>query len=64
MTEEERQRILADAKSFFRTRIADNHIMNTEKLTSLKMFNINPFTHKYLAQFAFGDSTPESMAKA
>lgn len=64
MTETERQQILSDAKRFFRTRIAENHIVNTQKLTSLSKFNINPFTHKYLAQFAFGDSTPESMAKA
>lgn len=64
MTEAERQQILTSAKAFFRTRIAENHIANTAKLTSLRKFNINPFTHKYLAQFAFGDSTPESMAKA
>lgn len=64
MTEAERQAILSSAKTFFRTRIAENHKANTEKLTSLSKFNINPFTHKYLAQFAFGDSSPESMAKA
>jgi hypothetical protein len=64
MTDEERRRILDSAKQFFRTRIAENHKANTEKLTSLAKFNINPFTHKYLAQFAFGDSSPESMAKA
>ena len=62
MTEAERQAILSSAKTFFRTRIAENHKANTEKLTSLSKFNINPFTHKYLAQFAFGDSSPESMA--
>ncbi len=64
MTEAERQQILLQAKSFFRTRIAENHIANTKKLSSLDQFNINPFTHKYLARFAFGDSSPESMAKA
>lgn len=64
MTELERQEILDKAKIFFRTRIAENHIANTKKLVSLEKFNINPFTHKYLAQFAFGDSSPESMAKA
>ena len=64
MTEEERQEILSAAKQFFRDRIARNHIVNTEKLNSLSNFNINPFLHKYLAQFAFGDSSPESMAKA
>lgn len=64
MTENERQQLLAQAKDFFRTRIAANHIKNTEKLGTIDEFNINPFTHKYLAQFAFGDSSPESMAKA
>ena len=64
MTETERQSILSSAKTFFRNRIAENHKANTEKLTSLSKFNINPFTHKYLAQFAFGDSSPQSMAKA
>ena len=64
VTEAERQAILSSAKSFFRARIAENHKANTEKLSSLEKFNINPFTHKYLAQFAFGDSSPESMAKA
>lgn len=64
MTVAERQQILSNAKQFFRTRIAENHIANTTKLSTLDKFNINPFTHKYLAQFAFGDSSPESMAKA
>lgn len=64
MNESERQAILSSARTFFRTRIAERHKANTEKLSSLSQFNINPFTHKYLAQFAFGDSSPESMAKA
>ena len=56
--------LLVQAKTFFRTRIAANHKQNTEKLSDVRQFTINPFTHKYLAQFAFGDSSPESMAKA
>lgn len=64
MTEAERQIILEKAKVFFREKVAVNHKTNTEKLTSLSKFNINPFTHKYLANFAFGDATPENMAKA
>lgn len=64
MTEQERLEILEKSKMFFRKRIAEKHKTNTAKLTSLGEFNINPFTHKYLAQFAFGDSSPESMAKA
>ena len=64
MTEAERQGIILQAKDFFRTRIAERHVANTKKLSAPGEFNINPFTHKYLAQFAFGDSSPESMAKA
>lgn len=64
MNEVERRQIISSAKQFFRGRIAENHIANTRKLASLRQFNINPFTHKYLAQFAFGNSSPESMAKA
>lgn len=64
MTQKEKQDILDAAKDFFRTRIAPNHISNTEKLQDISEFNVNPFLHKYLAQFAFGDSSPESMAKA
>lgn len=64
MNEIEKQTILIKAKDFFRKRIAENHKNNTKKLTSLDKFNVNPFTHKYLAQFAFGNSSPENMAKA
>jgi hypothetical protein len=64
MTKDEKQQILDAAKTFFRTRIAPNHNRNTEKLKDISEFNVNPFLNKYLAQFAFGDSSPESMAKA
>ena len=56
--------IIEKAKEFFKERIVSNHLENTKKLKDLKEFNINPFTHKYLAQFAFGNDDPESMAKA
>lgn len=64
MTEQEKQEILSKAKHFLRTRIAENHKHNTEKLKNIAEFNVNPFLNRYLAQFAFGDSSPESMAKA
>ena len=64
MTESERRALLEQAKDFFRSRIAANHVKNTQKLRDVSMFNVNPFIHKYLAQFAFGDSSPENMAKA
>lgn len=64
MTEAQKQDILEKAKVFFRDRVAKNHKANTLKLKSLSNFNINPFTHKYLANFAFGDSSPINMARA
>lgn len=64
MNEKERKEILEKSKKFFRDRVAKNHKNNTEKLTNLDKFNINPFTHKYLANFAFGNASPENMAKA
>lgn len=64
MTEQEKGRILEAAKKFVRERIAPSHIRNTKKLADIREFSINPFLHKYLAQFAFGNSSPESLAKA
>lgn len=63
MTEQEKQEILDSAKKFVRERIAPNHISNTRKLSALKEFNVNPFLEKYLAQFAFGDASSQSMAR-
>lgn len=64
MTEQEKQHILSAAKDFFKTKIAPNHNENTIKLSDIREFKINPFLTKYLARFAFGDSSPESIAKA
>lgn len=63
MTEQEKRIILNAAKDFVRERIAPNHITNTQKLCSLREFNVNPFLEKYLAQFAFGDASAQSMAR-
>lgn len=63
MTEEERIAILEKSKAFFKKHIVESHIRNTANLSSLKKFNVNPFLHRYLAQFAFGNSDPESLAK-
>lgn len=60
----DRQKILAAAKDWFRDSVAQNHIVNTEKLVDPKAFNINPFTAVYLANFLTGNSSPESIAKA
>lgn len=63
MTEDERLLILEKSKNFFKEEIVKSHIKNTEKLSSINEFNINPFIHNYLAQFSFGNSDPESLAK-
>lgn len=63
MNETERLALLKKSKVFFKENIVQNHIQNTQKLTSPNKFNINPFMHKYLAQFAFGNASPESLAK-
>lgn len=64
MEKKERKHILDNAKKFFKNNVAEKHLKNTKKLKKLKEFNVNPFTLRYLANFAFGDSTPENMAKA
>ena len=64
MNKKERREILQKAKEFFRTRIADRHRKNTEKLVNIKELNVNPFLHSYLANYVFGEATPETLAKA
>ena len=64
MEDNERLLILEKSKKFFKEKIVRSHIKNTTKLNSVSEFNINPFLHSYLAQFAFGNSDPESLAKA
>lgn len=64
MTEQQRQDILVKAKEFFKNTIAINHVKNTEKLKDISQFKVNPFLDKYLANYAFGDSSSTSIAKA
>ena len=63
MNDIEKEAILSAAQKFFREKLAENHLKNTEKLITEDEFNINPFTWRYLAKFAFGDTSPESLAK-
>ena len=63
MTEKERNEILEKSKSFFQKEIVSNHVKNIRKLSKQSAFNINPFTHKYLAQSTYGDTSSESLAK-
>lgn len=60
----DKDKILENAKEWFNQTVAENHIVNTEKLIDPNEFNINPFTAVYLANFLTGNSEPESIAKA
>lgn len=64
MTEQEKIALLTTAKDLFRNSFAANHYRNTEGLDKISKFNINPFLHKYLTMFAFGEDTPMNRAKA
>lgn len=64
MTEQQRIEIIEKAKVFFQKNIIDKHVSNTKKLYDINKFNINPFTVKYLSNFAFGDDEPRNIAKA
>jgi len=60
----DKDKILLDAKEWFKESFAKSHIVNTEKLVDPSQFNINHFTAVYLANFLTGNSDPESIAKA
>ena len=64
MNKKKRLEILKNAKAFFKNNIVEKHIKNTEKLKEVKEFKINPFLVNYLANFAFGNTSKESIAKA
>lgn len=64
MNNSKKELILKKARSFFKKSIAESHANNTAKCAQLKEFNVNPFTVHYLASFAFGDESPESLARA
>ena len=63
MNDAERKEILDKSKEFFANEIVPKHLRNTIRASKLSAYNVNPFLVNYLAQFAFGDTTPESLAK-
>ena len=63
MTSDEKKLILQNARSFFRNKIAKNHVKNLKKLSSLSAFDYNPFLLDYLANFYSGNGSAESMAR-
>ncbi|PRA12135.1 restriction endonuclease [Arthrobacter sp. MYb211] len=62
-TANERRIILEKLDTWFDEHIAKNHVINTNKLVKISEFNINHFTLHYLAEFSFGEITPQSIAK-
>lgn len=64
MDKNTQEEIIRKSKIFFEDKIAANHLKNTNKLTKLSKFNYNPFVTTYLANYAFGEATPENIAKA
>lgn len=64
MTEQERAAIIDKFKDWFRDNLAFRHKANTEKLTDITEFKINPFLLHYLSSFLEGNTNPDSLAKA
>lgn len=62
--EDEKTQILNNAREWFRSTIAANHIVNTLKLVDPNEFKINPFLAVYLSNFLTGNTSPEGIAKA
>jgi hypothetical protein len=64
ITPKQKKEILERATAWFEEVIIKNHIKNTTKLIKPKEFNINPFLVSYLAQFAYGEVTAQTLARA
>jgi len=62
--EEFNQEVLRKAGNWFIDVVLANHKKNTEKLTDISQFQINPMLHPYLATFIEGEVTPKSLATA
>jgi hypothetical protein len=58
----ENQKVLDEAKSWFKSTIIEKHIKNTKKLSRPSEFNINPFLTPYLSHFFNGEVTNEGVA--
>lgn len=62
MNDTEKKKLLSDIKDFFQDSIISNHLTNTNRL-QLSDFNRNPLLESYLANYAFGDNSAESIAR-
>lgn len=65
MDDNKRNKIIENAKTFFRDEIVQNHIKGAcNRASKLSEYNVNPFLFKYLANFLTGNDDPKSIAKA
>lgn len=65
MDNNQRKKIIENAKSFFREEIVASHINGAcFRASKLSNYNVNPFLFKYLANFLMGDDHAESIATA
>lgn len=60
----DKEKIIEIFKDWFRNELVISHKKNTEKLVSVKEFNINPFLVYYLSNYLEGDSDSINLAKA
>lgn len=63
MNPTDRDTILLGFKNWFKDSLVESHKRNTEKLSDITKFNINPFLLHYLAYYLEGNSLPQSLAK-
>lgn len=62
MTTEQKAQVLSKARDLWEV-ILKKHVANTEKLRRLNDFQWNPFTIKYLPNYAYGDASSRNIAK-
>jgi hypothetical protein len=63
MNDQERIELILKFKIWFKDSLIDSHLRNTNKLTNLEEFQINPLLLYYLANYLEGNSDPKSLAK-
>ncbi len=63
-TTPENQKVLNEARNWFKTKIVARHISNTQKLVDASAFDINPFVTPYLSAFLTSEISAKGIAKS
>lgn len=63
-TSVDNEKVLKEAREWFKTKIVTRHLANTKKLVKSSEFDINPFLTPYLSSFLTGDITNKGVAKS